>query len=152
MLKIALAQMIYYDNDMFDPVADKPSKAKTSDLIEELGQVEFIFSDKTGTLTQNVMEFRKCAIYNQIYGGEEDPTRTENDFSINGDTSAAKILKTLGTDRKIERHAITNFFRLMSLCHSAICESNSEKGEKYSVFINCYKIFYSLLVQMRWLF
>jgi phospholipid-transporting ATPase len=35
---------------------------RNSDLIEELGQVEFVFSDKTGTLTQNKMEFKKTSI------------------------------------------------------------------------------------------
>lgn len=35
---------------------------------EELGQIEYIFSDKTGTLTQNVMDFRKLSAGLQSYG------------------------------------------------------------------------------------
>ena len=75
---------MYYDK------ADIPARARTTTLNEELGQIEYIFSDKTGTLTQvplipfhlslfhynhlilpflkNIMKFKKCSINNKIYG------------------------------------------------------------------------------------
>merc|ERR1719253_1763163 len=41
---------------------------RNSDLNEELGQIEYVFSDKTGTLTRNVMDFRKFCVNGVIYG------------------------------------------------------------------------------------
>lgn len=41
---------------------------KTWNISDDLGQIEYIFSDKTGTLTQNVMEFKRCSINGQAYG------------------------------------------------------------------------------------
>jgi phospholipid-translocating ATPase len=41
---------------------------KTWNISDDLGQIEYIFSDKTGTLTQNVMEFQKCSIQGVVYG------------------------------------------------------------------------------------
>jgi len=41
---------------------------KTWNISDDLGQIEYIFSDKTGTLTQNVMEFQKCSIHGVTYG------------------------------------------------------------------------------------
>ena len=56
------------DAEMYHEESDTPAMARTSNLNEELGQVKYVFSDKTGTLTRNVMEFKKCTIAGIKYG------------------------------------------------------------------------------------
>ena len=53
---------------MYSDETENFSRCRNSDLIEELGQIEFIFSDKTGTLTQNKMIFKKFSVNGKIYG------------------------------------------------------------------------------------
>ncbi|KAK4361406.1 hypothetical protein RND71_020358 [Anisodus tanguticus] len=69
-VKVLQAMLINKDQNMYDDVTDKSVEARTSNLNEELGQVEMILTDKTGTLTCNQMEFRKCSIEGISYGGE----------------------------------------------------------------------------------
>jgi len=62
------AYFIYSDVHMYYEPVDYPCTPKSWNISDDLGQIEYIFSDKTGTLTQNVMEFKKATIAGIPYG------------------------------------------------------------------------------------
>eukprot|EP00930_Biecheleria_cincta_P034565 TRINITY_DN23879_c0_g1_i1.p1 TRINITY_DN23879_c0_g1~~TRINITY_DN23879_c0_g1_i1.p1 ORF type:complete len:1156 (+),score=201.51 TRINITY_DN23879_c0_g1_i1:37-3504(+) len=82
-VKLVLGILINQDPQMFDPRSGKYALARTADLVEEMGQVNFVFSDKTGTLTENEMVFAHACVGNKELGdfrcsatlkaGEEPP-------------------------------------------------------------------------------
>ncbi|KAK9069711.1 hypothetical protein SSX86_010105 [Deinandra increscens subsp. villosa] len=68
LVKVLQAVFINQDLNMYDEETGTPAQARTSNLNEELGMVDTILSDKTGTLTCNQMDFLKCSIAGVQYG------------------------------------------------------------------------------------
>ncbi|RWS16411.1 putative phospholipid-transporting ATPase IA-like protein [Dinothrombium tinctorium] len=111
------AQFINSDLEMYCEEYDTPAVARTSNLNEELGQVKYILSDKTGTLTRNVMEFKRCSIAGTIY--------TENDFN--------KIIELLNSSHANAVY-VKEFLTLLAVCHTVVPEKSDDpidKGVKY---------------------
>lgn len=130
-IKYYQAYMIGSDLDMYYAESDTPTGVRTSSLVEELGQIDYIFSDKTGTLTRNVMEFKACSIGGRCYTEEipEDGQAQlvdgiEIGFRTFEDMQTA--LKQAGTDHSA---IINEFFVLLSTCHTVIPEFSEHEGK-----------------------
>ncbi len=61
-VKIGQGLLISWDWEIFDPIKNQEAKVSNSALLEELGQIHYLFSDKTGTLTKNEMKLKAFAI------------------------------------------------------------------------------------------
>lgn len=133
--------LINWDEKMYYKFNDTPARARTTTLNEELGQIEYVFSDKTGTLTQNIMTFNKCTISDRLYGDVIDEVTGEVlevnedlpavDFSANPmyEESFRFYDQKLLDDCNEGKEDAHEFFRLLAICHTVMCEEKDGKLE-----------------------
>uniref|UniRef100_A0A3P8TSC2 Phospholipid-transporting ATPase n=1 Tax=Amphiprion percula TaxID=161767 RepID=A0A3P8TSC2_AMPPE len=72
LVKIGQIFFVTNDTDLFDEETDSRIQCKALNITEDLGQIEYVFSDKTGTLTENKMVFRRCSIMGTEYPHKEN--------------------------------------------------------------------------------
>ncbi|CAH0049527.1 unnamed protein product [Clonostachys solani] len=98
-VKVGQLLMLNSDLKMYDEETDTPARCNTNTILEDLGQIGIIFSDKTGTLTNNIMKFRKISIAGTIWLHEMDLQAAESGSIAEGLSSCTS---TAGSVLKIE--------------------------------------------------
>lgn len=125
-MEIVRGFQVYFimrDQHICDHTTGVNTEVRTSNLNEELGVVHYVFTDKTGTLTANRMEFKKCSIANRVYEWA--------DIASSGTTTMRELQKAL--EAGPESSAVRNFsveeleaaddaLRLLAVCHSVVAE------------------------------
>lgn len=88
-IKVMQSKLMAWDIDMYYAETNTPCEPRTATVLEELGQVSYIFSDKTGTLTDNKMIFKKFSICGSSWEHNIDQESPSNksESSISKDAS-----------------------------------------------------------------
>ncbi|KAH8088928.1 phospholipid-transporting ATPase 1 [Cristinia sonorae] len=157
-VKTIQAFFISQDLDMYYRPFDAACAPKTWNISDDLGQIEYIFSDKTGTLTQNIMEFQKCSVAGISYGegvteaqrgaakrtGKEDilePEEQERQLKI----MKADMLSTMSRTFK-NRYAQTEKLTFISpQLANELADKSSEQRNHLIAFFRALAICHSVL-------
>ncbi|XP_061649295.1 phospholipid-transporting ATPase IH-like isoform X5 [Phyllopteryx taeniolatus] len=127
MQKFLGSYFITWDEEMFDEESGEGAQVNTSDLNEELGQVEYVFTDKTGTLTENNMEFIECCVDGNVY----IPHAICNGQILSAASSIDMIDSSPGGYRREHEDL---FFRALCLCHTVqVKEEETVDGIKKGI-------------------
>ena len=117
MVKFIQGVLIMWDLDLYHEPTDTPAKVQSCSLNEELGQINYIFSDKTGTLTCNIMEFRKLSVDGKPFGTD---LRTPPN---------KKIDNVDFVDPSFYPERYPDFILHLACCHSIITETTGQSIE-----------------------
>ncbi|EPQ12769.1 Putative phospholipid-transporting ATPase VA [Myotis brandtii] len=140
-VKVCQVYFINQDVDLYDEETDSQLQCRALNITEDLGQIRYIFSDKTGTLTENKMVFRRCTVSGMEYSHDANGEPREKDI-----TPDPKLLEKVSEcDRclAVARHQqhplarlspelsdVFDFFIALTICNTVVVTAPDQPRQK----------------------
>ncbi|PAV57743.1 hypothetical protein WR25_07383 [Diploscapter pachys] len=138
-IKVGQIWFMSQDKNMYYEKVDKRLQCRALNIPEELGQIQYVMSDKTGTLTENQMVFRCCSLTGKNFGGRCVTDESSNSLSASNSTtnslsttnsnsakprpSRDRALETL-LNNAVRKGEVDNpifaFFITMAICNTVV--------------------------------
>ena len=166
-IKFVQGMFMEFDIDMYSKKDMSGCKVQTSTLNEELGQIKYVFSDKTGTLTKNYMTFKMMSIGNDIYGDEENNNdrinnneiiensdinnniNTNIDSNINNNINIDKDKNDKELKDKYGSITNVNFYDKNNKFKNVLISENSRKNNLIHEFMLCLSLCNSVIIDTK---
>ncbi|XP_022765620.1 phospholipid-transporting ATPase 1-like isoform X2 [Durio zibethinus] len=132
LVRVGQAYFMIRDTQMYDESSDSRFQCRALNINEDLGQIKYVFSDKTGTLTENKMEFQCASIWGVDYSGGKATSQDQEDgyfvevdgkvlrpkMKVKTDPELLQIAKN-GKETKDGCH-VHDFFLALAACNTIV--------------------------------
>lgn len=132
--KVVQVLIIHNSVELYDPHTSKKTECRAMNITENLGQIQYIFSDKTGTLTENRMAFRRCTIagvdYNHPQSEDEKISSPHAPLPpVVPNTNLQIDLTHCDTNGRPSLHAqrCKEFFNVLALCNTVVVSESPHR-------------------------
>uniref|UniRef100_A0A8C2U0Q4 Phospholipid-transporting ATPase n=1 Tax=Coturnix japonica TaxID=93934 RepID=A0A8C2U0Q4_COTJA len=157
-VKLGQIYLIQNDIDFYHEKTDSTIQCRALNIPEDLGQIQYVFTDKTGTLTENKMVFRRCSIAGQEYCHEENgkmlnlcysspfsflkgTSSTDEDGYVIPDTQLLEKFRHISSlsyqesedvisKLALETVYITDFFLALAICNTVVVSIPNQPRQK----------------------
>ncbi|CAM0880948.1 unnamed protein product [Alopecurus aequalis] len=127
LVRLGQAYFMGADIDLYDKSSRSKFQCRALNINEDLGQIKYVFSDKTGTLTENKMEFQCASVHGVDYSSGKDTCgysvvvddlRWTPKMAVRTDPQLMKMLRNGGTDE--EAKLVLDFFLVLAACNTIV--------------------------------
>ncbi|KAB2010279.1 hypothetical protein ES319_D10G227500v1 [Gossypium barbadense] len=132
LVRVGQAYFMIRDTQMYDESSNSRFQCRALNINEDLGQIKYVFSDKTGTLTENKMEFQCASIWGVDYSGGNAISLDQNDgYFVKVDGKVLRPKMKVRTDPELLQFArnrketqegshVYDFFLALAACNTIV--------------------------------